>query len=186
MCARRSTTSTRRPRSWAHRSAMVSPKNPDPTMTRSAVGFMASLAGASLASGGVSSPPGHRNGAGAPYAAFGPAAAACQPRWLTEYVSRSHRQPGNDGRGPAVAAARVVTLRGVRRHGLLRRAAAAAGKDRAVHRTADPPWDQPVTAAHDDVPRVLPRRGESVLPEFTLQPQFRTEQVRAAAPFESR
>jgi hypothetical protein len=38
--------------------------------------IVASLAGASLASGGVSSPPGHRNGAGAPYAAFGPAAAA--------------------------------------------------------------------------------------------------------------
>src|SRR5262249_47288324 len=38
--------------------------------------FMASLAGASLASGGGSSPPGHRNGAGAPYAVFGPAAAA--------------------------------------------------------------------------------------------------------------
>jgi len=37
---------------------------------------LASLAGASLASGGVSSPPGHRSGAGAPYAAFGPAAAA--------------------------------------------------------------------------------------------------------------
>jgi len=31
----------------------------------------------------VSSPPGHRNGAWAPYAAFGPAAAVCRFFWLT-------------------------------------------------------------------------------------------------------
>src|SRR6516165_3936933 len=40
----------------------------------------ASLAGASLASGGGSSAPGHRNGSGGPYAAFGPAPAACRVR----------------------------------------------------------------------------------------------------------
>ena len=47
----------------------------------------ASLAGTSLASGGVSSPPGHRNGPGGPYAAFGPAAAAWRNARQAERVS---------------------------------------------------------------------------------------------------
>src|SRR5690554_1305426 len=47
---------------------------------------------------------------------------------------------------------------------------------------ANPDRDQPVTAAHDDVARVLQACSESDPAELPLQPQFRLQLPQAAAP----
>ena len=113
--------STRRPRSLAHRSAMVSPKKPDPTTTRSA----------------FTRPPTGRSRR-LRLAALGPARGLAAPP----------------------PPCRVVR------------------DDRAVHRAAQPPGDQPVAAADQHVAHVLGGEVKPAPAELALQPQLGAEQPR--------